>query len=652
MKRGLFRTNRFASLAMFYRATISVIAALIAWPLAAQDYVGSGACKSCHLNAWKNWQGSHHALAWQPPGGSFVTSAPFAGENLMHDGGLTTFFRRAGKLLVNTTDRMGEPRDYTVTGIVGAWPLQQFLVEKSPGRTQVLDLAWDVERKRWYDLYPSIDIAGDDGLHWTGAYKSWDARCAECHATGFRKVFEPATMTYASDWAEMAVGCEACHGPGQAHLAWAQAAKLPDDGTVGAKGLRFDSSDPSAQIGQCAFCHSRRSPFGIASPIAGDDFNDHYALTLLGPGMYHPDGQILGEAYVYGSFLQSRMAQAGVRCSDCHQVHSATLAGTGNELCTRCHNPAGNPKFPELVRADYNGPAHHFHEIGQPGADCVDCHMRAEIYMGIDDRRDHSFRVPRPDLSAALGTPNACLDCHTDRSNAWAIEMVERHKTQNRLGEPHIAELLATAWQGRPDIRAILIEAAKTEQPAIVRASLLQAIANATNPTLSTQTIPFLRDSDPLVRRAAIALQQGADPVVRTKRLAPLLSDPAKAVRIEAVRNLIDAPIDRLSTAQVEPFKRAAQDYFASLSATADFPETQLAIGGTAMARRQFDAALMALTKATTMDPQLVEAWQLRVRILVAMDNHEAAASTLHAAMQANPENALLKQLLSSVEIK
>ena len=137
-------------------------------------------------------------------------------------------------------------------------------------------------------------------------------------------------------------------------------------------------------------------------------------VALLEPGLYHPDGQILEEVYVYGSFVQSRMHSAGVTCSDCHDPHALNVRSAGNALCSRCHQSAA-----------YDTPAHHFHEPESTGASCVECHMPATTYMVNDPRRDHSIRVPRPHLSVQLGTPNACTDCHTDRSADWAAGFVD-----------------------------------------------------------------------------------------------------------------------------------------------------------------------------------------------------------------------------------
>jgi Doubled CXXCH motif (Paired_CXXCH_1). len=277
-----------------------------------------------------------------------------------------------------------------------------------PGRLQSFDVVWDTENGGWFHLYPEQELPPDDGLHWSGPYKTWNARCAGCHATGYEKNYDAATRTYASTQAEIGVGCEACHGPGQAHLDWAEdTTHEPPAGY----GFSQPFATTEATIQQCATCHSRREAHTDASPRPGTPYHDAYGLALLRPGAYHADGQILDEVYVYGSFLQSKMYAAGVGCLDCHDAHSAMRVADGNAVCTQCHSPAGNPRFETLTPAEYDAPEHHFHEPGTEGAQCIACHAPERVYMGNDWRADHSFRVPRPDLSAATGAPDACTTC-------------------------------------------------------------------------------------------------------------------------------------------------------------------------------------------------------------------------------------------------
>ena len=368
-------------------------AGLSAAEMSAPGYLGSAVCADCHEEAAADWAGSHHALAWTWPGPDTVV-ADFDGTAFEGNGMSVRFRIEDGLYFADVTESDGSRTEYPVHSVAGIEPLQQYLLETEEGRLQSFDVVWDTEKGGWFHLYGDGVIPPDDGLHWTGPYKTWNARCAECHATGYDKNYDPATRTYASQQIEIGVGCEACHGPGAEHVAWAERWQTTREPPPPLGGFAIDVADTEATIQQCATCHSRREAHGDGNPMPGTAYHDAYSLALLRPGQYHADGQILDEVYVYGSFLQSKMYAAGVGCIDCHEAHSADLRAEGNAVCAQCHSPAGNPRFPELNLADYDSPEHHFHEAGSAAAQCKSCHMVEQVYMGNDWRADHSSAVP------------------------------------------------------------------------------------------------------------------------------------------------------------------------------------------------------------------------------------------------------------------
>ncbi len=236
----------------------------------APGHVGSQICSGCHESEGREWKGSHHAWAWTQPDETTILG-DFDDAVFEHKGVVTHFTRRDGSFSVQTEGSDGALHTFQVVGVA---PLQQYLVETEPGRLQVLDLAWDTTQRRWYHLYPDQDVQHGNGLHWTGPYKTWNARCAECHATGFVKNYDPRSHRYDSTQAEIGVGCEACHGPGEAHVTWAMAPGDYDathwpDLTAEGLTISFATGSPENEIEQCAGCHSRREPFGDGSPLPG-----------------------------------------------------------------------------------------------------------------------------------------------------------------------------------------------------------------------------------------------------------------------------------------------------------------------------------------------------------------------------------------------
>jgi len=620
-------------------------------PATVPDYVGSQTCAGCHESERQAWTGSHHALAWTQPGETTVLG-DFDNAVFVHKGITMRFSRRDDAFVVETEGADGAMHAFEVAGVVGIAPLQQYLVATEPGRFQALDIVWDVEGKRWYHLYPDQDLPPGDGFHWTGPYKNWNARCAECHATGFVKNYDAGARTYDSRQAEIGVGCESCHGPGKEHVAWAKAPGDYDaDRWPGltAKGftIGFAAGSAETEIEQCAGCHSRREPFGDGNPLPGTAFHDAYRLALLRQGLYHPDGTIQDEVYVYGSFLQSKMSANGVRCTDCHDPHTAGLKAEGNAVCAQCHSPAGNPRFATLRRADYDDPSHHFHPEGSAGAQCVSCHMIERTYMGIDGRRDHSFRIPRPELYLATGTPNACTDCHTDRTPAWAAaEIAKRFPDSDRRG-PHFSQTFAAARHNPVASAESLLGIAEHDGlPGMIRASALDLLGPAADEAIATRVAPLIADDDPLVRAAAIALQRGAPPTARVQRLVPALDDPVRTVRIAAARAFLGMPVVRLPARIDEAARKATAEWHASLDVKADFPETQMAIGGAALVLRNPRAAEQAFRETVRLDPQRVEAWSMIIRILAATDDLDGARAALDDALAINPSSEVLQTLI------
>lgn len=220
-----------------------------------------------------------------------------------------------------------------------------------------------------------------------------------------------------------------------------------------------------SEIDVCAHCHSRRTLIS-ENFQAGQPFLDHYLPALLEERLYHADGQIADEVYVYGSFLQSKMFQKGVTCHDCHEPHNLKLRATGNALCTRCHRSE-----------TFDSSAHHFHPSQSTGAQCVGCHMPSRTYWVIDPRRDHSLRIPPPDLSVTIGTPNACTQCHKKQTAQWAADQVEIwYGNPERYGV-HYGEVLNMGRRGEPGADVSLGKLAlESSKPGIVRATALSLL--------------------------------------------------------------------------------------------------------------------------------------------------------------------------------
>ncbi|MGI9369610.1 MAG: multiheme c-type cytochrome, partial [Ruegeria sp.] len=554
-------------------------------------YIGSDQCIECHQKETAAWKKSHHAKAWTEVGEETVL-ADFDETKFQLDGMRVEFSKEAQKFIARVTELEGETTEYPVHSVVGIEPLQQYLIETETGKLQSFDVVWDTEKKEWFHLYPDQDLPPDDGLHWTGPYKNWNGRCAECHATGFQKNFGARTGRYASQQSEIGVGCEACHGPASEHIEWVQGKALADGVNAYGFSMSWGKGNTEAEIQQCAGCHSRREAFEDGNPLPGTSFHDAYNLALLRPGLYHPDGQIQDEVYVYGSFLQSRMYAQGVGCMNCHEPHSAELRAEGNAVCTQCHSPAGNPEFPTLALKEYDSVTHHQHAEGSEGAQCKNCHMIERVYMGVDGRRDHSFRVPRPDIGPSTGSPDACTDCHNDRDQKWAARQIEIWYPDSVHRQKHFGETFSAAISTPADTSEGLIEIALDGTNAgIVRATALYLLQQYSTPEIATNLAELLSDEDPLVRASAAPLQRQAEVSDRVERLVPLLQDEKRSVRISAAKEFLPVPPEVLTPSQKAMAGQGMDDWRRSMSNRLDFPETHLVLGGMALTLRNAEAA-------------------------------------------------------------
>lgn len=609
-----------------------------------KGFVDSAVCAECHAAEAEAWKGSHHDLAMQVANEQSVLG-DFNNIEFTHDGDVTRFFRKAGKYFVNTLGPEGERADFEVKYTFGVFPLQQYMVELPKGKIQTLTVAWDSRPaadggQRWFQLVPEEKVKPGDPLHWTGRAYNWNNRCAECHSTDLQKNYDPETETYSTTWSEINVTCQACHGPGEKHVKWARQAQQGEDHSQADMGLLVDyrNNDAKYQIESCARCHSRRHQVS-ARDSHGRPFLDDFMPSTLLPGLYHADGQILDEVYVYGSFLQSKMYKQGVRCSDCHDPHSNKLKLQDNALCVQCHSPAMRADFPALQAKNYDSPGHHFHKQGGEAALCVSCHMPATTYMEVDPRRDHSFRIPSPKLTEAIGAPNACTGCHKDQPASWASAAVEKWYGVRVDQEIDPAVIIAAARAGNPQaIGGLSKLSTDSETPPILAATALQHLRSwfpaheALEPTLAA-----LKSPDPLMRATAVSSLEQIPLKYRLSVATPYLDDPVRAVRIEAARVLAGMPALVFGEKQAS-FEKALQEYKDLQLSLADTPEAHLNLGVMYADQKQLQRAEQEYQEAIRLAPEFIPAKINLANLYNRMGRNHDAEEQFRAALELAPD--------------
>jgi predicted CXXCH cytochrome family protein len=629
-------------------------------------YIGVEVCAGCHQAQAERWKTSHHALAMEKATPATVLG-DFSGVSVENFGVVSTFSRVGDKFVVRTDGPDGALHDYEITYTFGIDPLQQYLIGFPDGRYQMLGLAWDTHPKdkggqRWFHLYPDEKLEPGSLLHWTGRDQTWNYQCADCHTTDLKKNFDLSANTYATTWASLGVTCESCHGPGSRHVAWAKTnpgpapldkSGLPDKALMGLEAwlkatdhgkwemnpatgtARRTEPLASTQINACAPCHSRRHL--LAKGLAPDaPFLDTALPSLLVPGQYHADGQIDGEVFEFDSFLQSAMQKAGVVCSNCHEPHAAKLRAEGNALCAQCHLPE-----------KFDVTAHHKHSPGSPGAQCVNCHMPTKTYMVVHDRRDHSIRVPRPDLSVSIGTPNACTQCHANRSAEWAAKAVAEWFPNGRQTTPHYGTALHAGRTGAIDAERQLDQLILDKnQPAIARASALPLLGHYVSPASEPAIKAAIEDPDPMVRMVAAQALPPSPPRAMIEAILPLLSDPVRAVRVETARVVAGTDPQTMTPEQRSAFSSAYQELITAELIDADRPESHLNLGLLKTRRQQFSEAEAEYRAALRLDPKFVPALVNLADLDRQRGMDKEGAALLRMAIVIEPNNAAIKHSL------
>jgi tetratricopeptide (TPR) repeat protein len=617
-------------------------------------YLGDGSCTRCHQEEFDTWQKSHHDLAMQEVSDQTVLGN-FDNIKASIDGVNYFFYKKGPDFFVNIKELDGSENDYKIAEVFGITPLQQYLVDFPKGRKQVLRVTWDSIENKWFHQYAGDLITVTDWLHWTNGAQNWNTMCAECHSTNLKKDYFVEKDSFHTTYSSINVDCESCHGPGEKHVQWADSGEKEGNMWV------IMGNDQNTQLNMCAPCHARRVKL-TKDLVPGKQFEDQYMVQNISSEFYHEDGQILEEDYVYGSFLQSKMHAQGIKCGDCHNVHSLELKFSGNTLCLQCH-----------VSDTYNSPKHHFHKEDTEASQCINCHMTGKYYMGNDFRRDHSFRIPRPDQSVAYGSPNACSECHSDKSEKWAADWVVTWYGEERAA--HFSDYLLLSNQetlSQVDRKRLDGFINDLNYPAISRSTVISNLAYS-NAEQFKHLLTALSDSAAIVRYNALMQFRALSDVDRISIARKHLNDSIKLVRIGSAQLLVGYDGSALNEAEKIDLFKAREEMEVMLFANADFSTGRLQLGDYFMqsndiksAIRHYEMALekdsllfpvytnlataYSITKETDKaletlnlwidkDPDASRPYYLRALLNFELGNNDIALEDLNMAIYLNPED-------------
>ena len=367
-----------------------------------RHFVGSETCKGCHADKYNSWRETRMANVVRDP--------------RQHPEAVIGDFSHADPVRTFTLD--------DVAFVYGSRYKQRYFAKRGDDFFP-LPAQWDIAQKKWLPYH--VEAGADWWVPYYGPTnfdRPTGPTCDGCHSVNYNIETKQPT--------EWNVGCEKCHGPGSEH-----AAHPTKQNIVNPRSLDFVRGNDV-----CMQCHTQGRP--LKNPINGKYYDwpvgfvpgerlaDYWELEDLKPGttdFYQFADLTAHKNRMQGNdFVQSTMYHRGIRCFDCHDVHSSrnesNLVAKGKALCLGCHN-AQNPAGLKGTLSQ-----HTHHAENSAGSDCVACHMpHIEVTIKGNFVAAHTFRFITPTETAQSGIPNPCTSCHTDKSNDWASEQLRNWST-------------------------------------------------------------------------------------------------------------------------------------------------------------------------------------------------------------------------------
>jgi predicted CXXCH cytochrome family protein len=584
------------------------------------EYLGAESCKECHQQEHGEWEKSDHFFSMQKATSQFVKAdfnTSFTADKIQY-----RFRKKDSVYLVDITDQNEPTQTFEVAYTFGWEPLQQYLLKAKNGKFQTLRATWDTKKNLWFHQSAGTIVEPHDWLSWSKGGQNWNTMCSSCHSTHLKKNYNESTESFSTSYTEINVACESCHGAGGRHLDAQDNPKLTDPYQ------KQSLSNNKSQFDNCGACHARRTMLEDLSDPS-NEFLHRFIPQNLTNAFYEADGQIDGEDFVYGSFLTSKMYRNHVSCSNCHNPHSGEMKMEGNALCLQCHEPS------------YNSEEHHHHEgiEGTEGTSCVSCHMDGKVYMGNDYRKDHSFRVPRPDQSVKYKTSNACNSCHTDKSSKWAESAVIKWYGNERAY--HFSDdLLPGSLLDDKSFNHLSNLMKNDSVPTIVKSTALEYLQYINSSESFDLILKSLQHKEALVRQAGYVSLLSFPEQLRKEPGLKGLRDKVKAVRIMAFRSISNLDVKTLNPTDLSVWNQVNGEYFTYLKGNSDFPNGQTLIGEYYLQQGDYNRAVTAFNRALKMDSLQVSPYTNLAILYSGKSESLKVQGVLNEGLAKFPENA------------
>jgi len=611
-------------------------------------FAGSNSCGECHEQFNKLWSTYWHGMSMRAYSDEFAKDQLSAQESdvVIGDRRYRAEIGDAQGWVLEQGPQGG--RQYPILHVIGGKNVYYFRTSLQRGRLQVLPLAYDVNRRAWYDTTasavghlnqpqaltpgPSPKGRGDMALAWTDRLYTFNTACFNCHVSRLATNYDLETDAYKTTWGEPGISCETCHGPSGEHNRLMQA---------GIKGrsaeemkIIIDRDFTHDQLTDlCVTCHAKIIPLS-ANFSPGEKFFDHYDLVTLEHADYYADGRDLGENYTYTSWLM------------------APCLKSGKLDCKYCHTPAGRFKFTEYQGYQTCMPCHEkyvlhpeehgHHQTGSKENECVGCHMPKTQFAGRA-RTDHSMRAPSPAASIAYNSPNACNICHADHDAAWSDDWVRKwYKRDYQAEVLRRAGLIDAARKNQWDrLPEMLAEIGQSDNDQVYRNSLVRLVRQCNDPRKWEAMLGAVKDPSPLVRSSAASALGGRMDKKSIEALFACAGDGSRIVRIRAAMALGAMPPEKIEDpARRKVLERAVEEFKTAMKARGDDWASYANLGDFYLERGDFAEAVKDYENARRLEPRMIEVLMNESVAYSNMRQNDRAQQCLRRALETEPDNA------------
>jgi tetratricopeptide (TPR) repeat protein len=608
--------------------------------MADDGFSGSESCIQCHERFYELWAPSWHGKAMQPVHAGFAKeyalpeSGPIEIEGTMYEivyeDSLMFLLEKGGSEIQNK---------FPLQWSLGGRNVFTFLVPLEKGKLQTSPLAYDMNRQMWFN-YPESAVrhfgdAGDEdeALPWRDRMYAFNTACYNCHVSQVSSNYDLETDTYHTTWKEAGINCETCHGPSAEHVRVFQEAEKkgeePDDWKI----LVTSTFTPEEHNSSCAVCHAKGSAI-TKNYVPPEPYFDHFTLATLEDTDFYPDGRDLGENYTMTGWKMNPCIQkSDLNCVTCHTSSGRNrFAANPNDACTSCHQ---DKQGTGLV-------AHTMHQPDSPGSTCVNCHAPSREFVGHFIRSDHSFRPPMPEATIKFGSPNACNQCHDDKTPQWANEIVKARPNGDYQEETlYWAQLIKEAreenWKRLDEMLEII---QKNKYNEVVVTSFIRMLANCPDDKKWETLLDAARNNpSPLARAAAVTSLNGNLSDQTKNALVAAAGDEIRLVRVSAAASLAGFGSERFVETEKQMVENATNEYIKSMVARPDDWSSHYNLGIYHQNRGNSNQALESYETAARLYPEALMPLINSSVLYSYIGNPAKAEENLKKALEIDPDN-------------